>query len=276
MSIELKRTADGTESRDASNNVSEYEIKYLCFGAKTKDEALNAVYAAVPKTYGNLAYAGCKFDGWEDGVIEVTAKYSASNNATGTLSGDQETEPTLSFDCSTGSAHIIKSRAQKKYPSTAKDAGGYIGWNGKPGKECEFAGVDKLTPVMRESYTRTIKRSLLTTQFKRNIIKLAGKVNDGKFKGWDAGEVLFLGASYSGADSNREKITVTYNFAIQENEADAKISEGISVPRKGWEYIWSDSKTMTVSETGEIYIAILGIYVDEIYEEKDFGSLGLK
>jgi hypothetical protein len=59
--------------------------------------------------------------------------------------------------------------------------------------------------------------SKLSTSYKKKVAALVGKVNSGTFKGWSAGEVMFLGMSYSTPAKKAKKVTVTFNFAIQPN-----------------------------------------------------------
>ena len=160
-----------------------------------------------------------------------------------------------------------------------KDAGGAIGWNGKSGDDCEIAGVDIPTAQLRETYTKQMRISRLTTSYKRSVASLVGKVNSGSFKGWSAGEVMFLGMSYSTPAKKASKVTVTFNFAIQPNESAIQPNEsnvkigGHSVSKKGFEYAWAISKS--VAAGGGPKIEVEGIYVDQVCEYASFSALGL-
>ncbi|MPM64769.1 hypothetical protein SDC9_111658 [bioreactor metagenome] len=153
-----------------------------------------------------------------------------------------------------------------------KDAGGAIGWNGKSGSEMEITGVDIPTAQLRETYTRVMRLSRITTGFKRNVAGLVGKVNSGSFKGWSAGEVMFLGMSYSSPAKSSTKVTVTFNFSVQPNESDAKVG-GKSVSKKGFEYVWALSKTS--AESGVPKAEVEAIYVEQVCEYASFSALGL-
>ena len=112
----------------------------------------------------------------------------------------------------------------------------------------------------------------MSTSYKRNVAALVGKVNSGSFKGWSAGEVMFLGMSYSTPAKKAKKVTVTFNFAIQPNESGVKVG-GKSVSKKGFEYVWAISKT--VMANGVPKIDIEAIYVDQVCEYASFSVLGL-
>ena len=117
-----------------------------------------------------------------------------------------------------------------------------------------------------------MRLSRLTTAYKRTVASLVGKVNSSSFKGWSAGEVMFLGMSYSTPASGAEKVVVTYNFAIQPNESGVKIGDRM-VSKKGFEYVWAISKT--IAANGGPRMQLDGIYVDQVCEYASFSSLGL-
>lgn len=283
--IELKilRTQEGDEALDRYGKGNEYGIKYLVLGADSKMAALQGVHEGAPRILGEtnsgdpeiLVYDGVRFDGYQDEGIEITAKYALEDNPDYDDSADNgEPEPSYSFDTSGGSEHITRAIAQVHFPTTAKDANKFIGWNGKSGDDCEIAGADIVVANMRESYTRIIKKSKIDNAFKRSLARVTGKVNKTAFKGWAAGEVLFLGASYSATEDDR-KIAVTYNFAIRENEPAQKIGD-IAIPaKKGWWVIWQMAKTETLAGK-KPSLNIEGIYFAQAYKEVDFGILGIK
>lgn len=283
--IELKilRTQEGDEALDRHGKGNEYGIKYLVLGAGSKMAALQGVHEGAPRILGEtnsddpeiLVYDGVRFDGYQDEGIEITAKYVIEDNPDYDDSADNdEPEPSYSFDTSGGSEHITRAIAQNHYPSTAKDANKFIGWNGKSGDDCEISGMDIVVTNMRESYTRIIKKSKIDNAFKRSLARVTGKVNKTAFKGWAAGEVLFLGASYSATEDDR-KVSVTYNFAIRENEP-AQTIGGIEIPaKKGWWAVWQMAKTEMLAGK-KPSLNIEGIYFAQVYKEVDFGILGIK
>ena len=153
-----------------------------------------------------------------------------------------------------------------------KKAGGAIGWNGKTGAEMSVAGVDVPTAQLRETYTKTMRLSRITTAFKRKVARLVGKVNSGPFKGWEKGEVMFLGMSYSSPARRSSRVNVAFNFAIQPNEEESVCGRNVS--KKGFEYAWGLSKTV-VDENGVPKADVEAIYVDEVCRYDSFSALGL-
>ncbi len=247
------------------------EVPYLVFESASEDEALAAVWSEVPAICEDLPLESIEIDSREsENTFRVNVRYK-DKEYTSTDDEENDDEPTVSFDCGGGTKHLLYSLNQRKAFGT-KEAGGAIGWNGKSGSDCEIAGVDIPTAQLRETYTKTMRISRLSTSYKRNVAALVGKVNSGSFKGWSAGEVMFLGMSYSTPAKKAKKVTVTFNFAIQPNESGVKVG-GKSVSKKGFEYVWAISKT--VMANGVPKIDIEAIYVDQVCEYASFSALGL-
>lgn len=247
------------------------EIPYVVFEAADEDEALNAVLGTAPSSCGDLPLDSIEIDSKDnDTTFKVNAIYKAETTSDED-DDDDDPEATVSFDCGGGSKHMTHALDQRIAFGT-KDAGKSIGWNGKSGSEMEITGIDIPTAQLRETYTRIMKLSRITTSFKRNVAALVGKVNSGSFKGWSAGEVMFLGMSYSCPDKRSTKVSVNFNFAVQPNESGAKVG-GRSVSKKGFEYVWALSKTS--AENGVPKAEVEAIYIDQVCEYASFGALGL-
>ena len=265
--------AEHPKAIDKKGNYTSIEVQYLVFGVTTEEEALTAVHGKAPAESKGLPLDSIEIDTREtNDTFRVNAIYREEEVDVGDSGGDDDDEtPTESFDCGGGTKHLLYSFGQKKVYGD-KDAGGAIGWNGKSGDDCEIAGVDVPTAQLRETYTKPMRVSKLTTAFKRKVAGLVGKVNSGSFKGWNAGEVMFLGMSYSTPAKKAKKVTVTFNFAIQPNESGVRIA-GKSVTKKGFEYVWAISKT--VASSGSPKLEVEGIYVDQVCEYASFSGLGL-
>ena len=106
-------------------------------------------------------------------------------------------------------------------------------------------------PVFSMSITQTLPNFIVTNSYVDLIASLVGTVNetgfayygDVEFLGYDAGCVLYLGASGSQKeDTNWE---VTHKFAIRKTIPETVIGS-ITIPdRPGWSYLaveWKDKK----------------------------------
>lgn len=285
MSIQVIRNMEGGETRSRkidsrTGNInwvlSEKEIGYLVTGASGRDAARMAVLAEAPESEDALPLKSIRFEGFSgDETMEFSVVYGALETASAGSSGsdDDEGEPTLSFDSSGGTKHLQYAISQKRVHGT-KEAKNAIGWNGKGGQECEIAGVDIPIGQMRETYTRIMKMSALTTSFRRKVNACVGKVNANKFKGWEPGEVMFLGMSFSGSVKSSEKITVSFNFQIQPNESKAKVNDIDIGKVQGFEYIWCIPKPVKGKDSLP-EMGIDSIYVATVAQLTDFKIFGL-
>ena len=257
---------------DSDGEFTQVEVPYVVFGTSEEEKALSAVHDEAPEEWEGLPIESLEISSREGSeAFTVSVIYKNRASSTSSSKEKEEDEPTVSFDCGGGTKHLTHSLSQALIFGT-KNAGGAIGWNGKSGAEMAIAGVDVPTAQLRETYTKVMRLSKITTSYKRSVASLVGKVNSGAFKGWNAGEVMFLGMSYSAPGKKSTKVTVTFNFAIQPNESDAKVC-GKSISKKGFEYAWALSKTS--AEEGVPKAEVEAIYVDQVCEYVSFSVLGL-
>lgn len=277
----VNRLADGNETWDRNGKCVSAEIKYLVMNPTNKRTAILAVISAAPTSYGadeELPFKEVRFDGFDGGGnVECTAIYATNGNAYQADSGTDEEVPTMSFDCGSGTKHVTHALYQTRvYPANSDDdADCGIGWNGKLGSECEFAGVDIPTADMQEVWTKYVRVSALTTQYKKDVASLYGKYNNATFKGWAAGEVMFVGMSYSMPLKGQTKVLCTYTFRISPNESNATVSGHTVGAKLGWEYMWARSEAVNVAGQTKPAIEVAGIYKSGVTESGDFSLLGL-
>ena len=256
---------------DADGEFTEISVQFLASGVRDEAEALEAVREAAPPEWGGLPLESLEISARDaEEVFTVEVKYKNRESSTSSSREDGEEEPTVSFDCGGGTMHLTHSYSQRVAYGTKK-AGGAIGWNGKTGAEMSIAGVDVPTAQLRETYTKVMRLSRITTAYKRKVAKLVGKVNSGSFKGWSRGEVMFLGMSYSCPAKKSTKVLVSFNFAVQPNES-VSIA-GHRIEKKGFEYAWALSRTL--DDGGTPKADVEAIYVDEVCRYDSFSKLGL-
>jgi hypothetical protein len=255
-------------------------FKYLVENVFDEIEAVQAINDDESGTVpGNVNGAPMKSIAISERVNETTYKvdvnYARENTSGGGGSNnddDGDEDPTMAFDCSTG--NVTKSFAIKQTPlGGSADIGLVINWNGKVGSDSEIKGVEIVFPQSRETWTKAISRDKAeSTNFKRKIAELTGKVNSKKFKGWSPGEVLFLGASFT-ADESKSKTVVTYNFAISFNEK--MNAGGKNYDKKGHEYIWSITENIYDDKIKKNTVKTTGSYLAQVYEYADLNELGI-
>lgn len=270
--ITVIRSAEGRRVVNATTRaLRELEIKYNVVGAKTKDEAEKQLLEQAPMIVNGMYRSNIIYESSTDGVMDYAVSYAPRN---GNMNQDGESkESTLTFDCGGGSKKLKFAISTRKITPNSPDTDA-IGWNGKTGADMEIDGVDIPIGQIRESYTRVIKMARLTNDYKRVVAKMVGKVNSKRWKGWEQGEVMFLGMTFQGSTENASLVTVTYNFQIQVNETDVKIGDVTVGAKKGWEYLWCIFRTVKKAMSPN-RVRPDGVYVSTVTNEVDFGALGV-
>ncbi len=274
-----------SKALDGNGRPVSAEIHYIVFDVESEDDALQAVYDKVEKSLNGMGLSRVEID---DRADETTFKVNVVYEKTSSTSSEEdEEEPTVSFDCGGGTRQVNRAIQQVRIFANGVSnvesdpdkttAGLFVNWNGKTGKECEIKGVTVPTANFRETYTKIMSVSSLTTAFKRKVGDLVGCVNQKDWKGWEKGEAMFMGCSYTAPASGSDKVTVTFNFEIRTNEKNYPLPDNKTYKNKrGHDYVWA------VHDEGKIEknnlskrINIKEMYVAQVCKYRDFSELGL-
>jgi len=196
-------------------------------------------------------------------IWDVTVQYGAKDEP------DTGNEPTFSFDTTGGTQHITQSKQNISKTAASGAAPDFKGAIGVTSNGVE--GVDITVPVYAFTYTYYLEPEMVTQSFRAQIFNLTGKVNSGSFRGFAAGEVLFLGAT--GSVRRGEKWEITFRFAASQNRTNITIGD-ITVPsKKGWEYLWVKYAEQEDEEAKTLVQQPVAAYVERVYDEADFSPL---
>lgn len=289
MGVTVKRLDEGNLAIKRSGEMESLEVRFLCMGATGRLEAIQAVIAAAPPEYLDMDMGKVQFSDWEEGgTCIISVEYEKRDYHYNSSKEEDEAEeeekfqPVLSFDSGSGTAHIVRAFVQFKHNGKngdesawgADDAAGMVGWNGKVGDECEFAGVDVPCADMRITYTKRMRVAKATsTRFMRACAECSGKVNSDKFMGWKKCELLFLNASFQAALKGEKWTEVSFNFRANPTK-EKFVLDGKEIGRKrGWEYVWTRTEDKMVGK--KVERDVVGVYKSEVFEYADFGILGL-
>lgn len=207
---------------------------------------------------------------------------------------DDDTKPdplrrSRSFDTSGGTTHITQQpqlgagtskrsySTEKRYPAgTAPDQQGAIGVDGD-----SVHGVDIVIPALQWTETYDVPTQYITTDYIKTVSALTGTVNNGAFRGFAAGEVLFLGGTGSqdwDAEKGDSPWSLSYKFVAQSN-ADGTTMPTLTVgsvtgiSKKGHEYMWVRYEDSVVDSTQLKRPKF--VYVNQVYAQADFSLLGI-
>jgi len=175
----------------------------------------------------------------------------------------------VAFDTTGGTQHITQSRQTISRTAASGAAPDFKGAIGVTANGVE--GVDITVPVYAFTYTYYLAPEAVTQSFRLQIFALTGKVNSGSFRGFAAGEVLFLGAT--GSVRRGEKWEITFRFAASQNRTNINVG-GITVPsKKGWEYLWVRYAEQEDTAAQTIVQQPVAAYVERVYDEASFAPL---
>jgi len=258
-----------TKANQASQ--SSAELGYIVRGTDNDIAARDAAQATSPATYDALPRQSIQIEPIGPQLWDVAVRYS-QNSSSGTST---PSESSFNFETGGGTQHITQSKdtVQSRAASgtTAPDFGGAIGVTAD-GVE----GVDITVPVYQFSETHYRTDAQVTVAYKGAIFTCTGKTNAGVFKGFAVGEVLFLGATGSkrgdGADDDWE---ITFRFAASPNQTGLSVGSINGISKKGWEYLWVRYADAEDTGSGAIIKKPIAAYVERVYDNANFGALGI-
>jgi hypothetical protein len=249
---------------------SESRFRYVARGTDDDQELLAHLITAIPDTYEGLVLESIRADpiavdeGDSSGLWDVEAIYLPGDFVP--FSPDESTE---SFDTSGGTQHTTQSLATVGAfvaSGTAPNHKGAIGVN-----EDSVEGVDIVVPVYSFEESHPLSPAAITPTFKGNVFSLTGRVNDASFKGFAAGEVLFLGAR--GQRRGFGLWNVQFLFAASPNLTNVPVGDITVSAKLGWHYLWVQYKP-AVSENSLVKVP-KAAYVERVYRTGDFSLLGI-
>ena len=250
------------------------ELGYLITGTTDAGEARTALLEAAPTAHGGLP----RVDGEVDEMPGLQQRGGAflGRVSYGYGSGSAPPEPedsTFSFDTGGGTQHITQSLATiGKYAppdQTAPDFQGAIGVT-KDGVQ----GVDITVPVYQWSETHYFTASQVTEAYKAKLSRLTGSANNATFKGFQAGEVLFLGARGSRpGDDPADLWQIAFSFAASKNATGLTVGPITGINKKGWEYLWVLYREAEDEDAKALVQRPIAAYVEQVLLLDTFADL---
>ena len=222
---------------------------------------------------------------------EVTASYTnaeiqpeeGGGQQGGGDSGSDPISNTISIDTTGGTEHITQANTFENAGQTGEN--GQIGYP-RPGTEWpdmegalnvegdQVRGIDVTVPVFNFSETWTFPSYLLVDSYIATLYELTGTINNNKWRVFDTGEVLFLGARTEitrGASAS----AVTFSFQVRPTMIDFSVGTGedkiININKGGWDYMQVTYDT--VAKAGSIVKIPKCVYISSVYQGKDFTRL---
>ena len=144
-------------------------------------------------------------------------------------------EKIVSFDTTGGQQHVTQSLSTVGvYQENSPNMGGAIGYDGD-----QVNGVDIITPAYTFTEQHTFSKTAVNDRFRRTLADLTGCVNNRKFRGFEAGEVLFKGAAGSMMTiDGQTKWQLMFHFARSPNRHHFYVGDILVQEKIGWDYLW--------------------------------------
>jgi len=260
MAIEVFEKFDS-----GSHSGENVELVYHIGGTDDDLTAMDALLAASPVLYDGRIRQLPNLERLGEDFWEGTIPY-------GPRKPPETGDSSFSFDTGGGTQHITQSlQTIGKYAPPGKVAPDFEGAIGVTHDNVE--GVDISMPVYNFSETHYIDAGFVTQAYKLTLFALTDRVNNSVFRGFAAGEVLFLGAS--GSKRGEEDWEITFRFAASPNVEGLTIGNIPNINKKGWEYIWvryADAEDLAAKTLVKKPIAV---YVEKVYHDGDFSGLGI-
>jgi len=135
------------------------------------------------------------------------------------------------------------------------------------------AGVDITVPVYNFSETHTLAPEVITPFYKSMLFSLTGTVNNAMFRGFQAGEVLFLGAS--GNKRGMDAWEITYKFAASPNVSGLIVGDIGPINKRGWDYLWVQYQEEEDPDAQVLVKRPKAVFVEQVYRFGNFALLGI-
>ena len=243
------------------------EVQYLVSGAIDEAEVKTEAQNAIPLIYSGLLRKVIVLEERLDASSwRVTAHYGIPE----VDDAGQTPDPVETFDTGGGQQHITQSLStiSRHGPAASVELKGAIGFDGE-----QVQGVDITVPVYNFTETQYFEDAEVTFAYRGIIMRLTGRVNDAPFKGFQAGEVLFLGAS--GSRRVSELWEITFRFAGLPNRTSFQVGDILVPAKKGWEYLWVQYGKDVDIAVKQIIKKPIAVYIEKVYELGDFSTLDI-
>jgi hypothetical protein len=182
-----------------------------------------------------------------------------------------------SFDTTGSTQHITQALYETPFPSGAPFQYNAIGVDSNG-----VNGVDIVSPQLQWQEQYDVPNAYINATYVRGLAGMTGTTNIASFRGFAAGEVLFLGCSGSQEwDDQKGKgpWSLSYRFVASPNAGSGQSVPAITIgsisgiTKKGHDYLWVRYEDAVDAST--LLKKPKHVYVDRVYRESDFSQLGI-
>jgi hypothetical protein len=276
--VEDGDSRQATIVRKGKKAASSYVKSYKIFGTADDTVLHSAINAEVSANGRYWQYPGVP------GVQLMAESYSVSYlgdeawqltiNYEKTGADDDATAPlkrARSFDTTGGTQHKTQAEAESRFGSNAPDQQKAIGVDSNG-----VNGVDIVVPQLSWQESYDVPNSYVTSAWIRGVAGVTGTTNNAAFRGFEAGEVLFLGCSGSQEWDDQKGSgpwSLSFRFAASKNVTGETIGDITGIAKKGHEYLWVRYEDAVSSNS--LLKKPKAVYVNKVYKDSNFSTLGI-
>lgn len=253
----------------------EITVRYHALSDDGSDNEIDAQAAAVAAAPSDWEGLGVRIDAvkWESqGAYQWFVDITYRSPSDGVPQRPKEGDPTRFGFNTTGAAENIKSSLET-ISSPRDPAFGPVDFGGLINVvDDSVEGVDIVVPQWRENITRYLADASVDSDFRATLYNTTGRVNSDSWRGFTAGEVLFLGATGE-RDATSGVWEITYQFEMRPNREDITIGDIPPFDADGHDYVWY--RTAPIDSAAGIILKPTHAYVVRVYKRAAFAALGI-
>jgi hypothetical protein len=274
MPVTMTEASDSR--RRTINKNGSVELRYFAFGSNDDQDIVDHALANIPSTYADLPHQETVVQWLGDGKWEVLARYApnSASNQSEPVPPPEEGDNEFEFDTTGGTQHITQAKETiATYPDPA--IGVASDWQEAIGVTDDgVQGIDIVLPQFSYKETHQIAHATVVGGLTGVIYGLTAKVNNASFKGFAAGEVLFVGAT--GRRRKSEGFwTITFNFLCSRNATGIPIGPITVTSKKGWEHLDVQYESAEDETASMLVKKPIAARVYRVYDSGDFSTLGI-
>lgn len=255
------------------------ELRYWAKGSDDDQVITDLALDTLPEDYIDLPRQRVRVEPLGAGIWDIVGEY-APNNRTNVERREPEPPPKvgdvkISFDTTGGTKHITHSKETVQTVPAAgyTDVPDFHG--GINVTDDGVEGVDVVVPQCTYAEEHQIAAATVTLAYLNTLVGLTGKTNNATWRGFAAGELLFMGAKVDGR-LGEDFYTVTFSFSASPNVTGLEIGGAIDgIAKDGHEYVWVATERVEDATAGKLILRPLAAYVERVYDAGDFSALGI-
>lgn len=270
MAITIGEKIESRRSEDGPNGRS--ELVYVVRGTDDELIARAEVETESPESYEGRTSRRIALESQGHELWEATVSYTAPQEPQVTPSTN---DVVVSFDTSGGTQHITQSLQTMGSYNEGAQFGiipNFFGAIGVTNNSVE--GVDIVVPVFAFSETHYLTDEVVTASYRSALFALTGKVNDGDFREYAEGEVLFMGVS--GARRGSGDWELTFKFQASPNRFNFNVGPILVEEKRGWDYMWVRYEEEEDLGAYAVVKRPVAVVIERVYPRANFAGLGIQ